>query len=235
MQIKNVKQLIKYRNYLLKLLKLKYIELDKLGKNPFSNIKEKRKLRDTLEEINYNLDDIKRFLYTSTCFKSSEFYEFAEKFLVLTEPNYTITKFKVANPYADETLSEKIIRNIYWKKGKRLNSVKGKWCYAISDRSTRKYILKNIFDEDDLDEYKYDKKSDVIIIDEFYTHPFEKYMMKEEFRKHKKLKTAIYELINLKIKHPELTDEERFEKVLQNTIRRNLNKSYGYQKKKISR
>ena len=59
-------------------------------------------------------------------------------------------------------------------------------------------------------------------------------MMKQDYRRHKKIKTAIYELIDLKIKQPELTDEERLQKVLENTVRRNLNKSYSreYQKKK---
>ena len=56
--------------------------------------------------------------------------------------------------------------------------------------------------------------------------------MKEAFAKHKRLKTAIYELIDIKIKHPELTDQERFEIVLKNTVRRNLNKIYSYQKEK---
>jgi len=55
--------------------------------------------------------------------------------------------------------------------------------------------------------------------------------MKKEYKKHPRLKTAIYELINLKIKHPELTDQERFNKVLDNNMRKNLDRGYDNEKK----
>ena len=76
----------------------------------------------------------------------------------------------------------------------------------------------------------------IIVLDEYNTYPFKSnFLMEEQFSNHKRLKTAIYELIDLKIKYPELTDEERLKIVLENTIRRNLDKGYDNQKKKESK
>ena len=211
MEIRNTRDMINSRNYLLKKLAIEYQKLDKLSKSPF------------VEEI----------MIRGAKFKSSDFAVFLENFLDLTEEGFKLTKFKVADAILDETLSQKIKRTKAWKKGIHIDDVQGKWCYFISDEATREVILENIFDEDDLEDFKDNEASkNVIILDEYNTYPFNNnFKMKDEFAKHKRLKTAIYELINLKIKHPELTDQERLEKVLQNTVRRNLNRSYNKNKK----
>ena len=235
MEIKNTRDMINKRNYLLKKLYIEYAKLDKLSKSPFVNRKEKNNIYENIRDYKYNLNCIEEIMIKGAKFKSSDFAVFLENFLDLTEEGFKLTKFKVADAILDETLSQRIKRKKAWKKGIHIDDVQGKWCYFISDEVTKEFIEENIFDEYDLEDFKDSEISkDVIILDEYNTYPFNyDFKMKKEFAKHKRLKTAIYELINLKIKHPELTDQERFEKVLQNTIRRNLNRSY--QKKKESK
>ena len=233
MEIRNTRDMINSRNYLLKKLAIEYQKLDKLSKSPFVNRKEKNIINETINYCKYKLDNIEEIMIRGAKFKSSDFAVFLENFLDLTEEGFKLTKFKVADAILDETLSQKIKRTKAWKKGIHIDDVQGKWCYFISDEATREVILENIFDEDDLEDFKDNEASkNVIILDEYNTYPFNNnFKMKDEFAKHKRLKTAIYELINLKIKHPELTDQERLEKVLQNTVRRNLNRSYNKNKK----
>ena len=233
MEIRNTRDMINSRNYLLKKLAIEYQKLDKLSKSPFVNRKEKSIINETINYCKYKLDNIEEIMIRGAKFKSSDFAVFLENFLDLTEEGFKLTKFKVADAILDETLSQKIKRTKAWKKGIHIDDVQGKWCYFISDEATREVILENIFDEDDLEDFKDNEASkNVIILDEYNTYPFNNnFKMKDEFAKHKRLKTAIYELINLKIKHPELTDQERLEKVLQNTVRRNLNRSYNKNKK----
>ena len=57
-------------------------------------------------------------------------------------------------------------------------------------------------------------------------YPFkENLTMKDKYGDHYRLKYAIYELMQLKVDHPDITDKERYEIVLANTVRRNLIKS----------
>ena len=227
MEITSARDMINCRNYLIKHLRKNYIKLEKLGNSPFTNTKEKKIINERIEDCKYGLRQIEKLMYESTNFKSHEFYEFLKKFITLTEENYKVYVLRIADSYPSETLIEKIKRESAWKKGKRLDDVQGKWCYFVSDEATKEFIEETIFDEDDLEEFIENKDQDVIIIDTYNTKFFDlDYRIKKEYKKHPRLKTAIYELINLKIKHPELTDQERFNKVLKNTVRRNLDKGY---------
>ena len=235
MEIKSAKDMIKKRNYLLRKLQTEYIKLDKLSKNPFKDTKEKNTIYGNIQTIKDNLYIVEKTIYDGSHIKSNDFYYFITDLLKLTDEDLEIIKIRVADIYPNETLIQKIKREKSWKKGIRIDDVQGKWCYFITDSTTKEIIDENIFDEYDLEDFIDSNLSkDTIIIDTFNLYPFNKDLsMKEEYRKHKKIKNAIYELIDLKIKQPELTDEERFQIVLQNTVRRNLNKSY--KKKKESK
>ena len=234
MEITSTREMLNYRNSLFKELRKNKIKLERINTSPFTNLKEKRIINETLSEIRYNLDQIQEIMFANSKFKSHEFYEFLKQFLSLAEDNYELYVLKIADSYPQETLIEKIKRERAWKKGKRLDEVPGNWCYFISDIATKEFVEENIFDDYDLEEFMENKPKDTIVIDSFYTQFFNRDLtMKEEFRNHPKLKTAIYELIDLKIKQSELTNEERFQIVLQNTVRRNINR--GYQKKKESK
>ena len=235
MEIKSAKDMIKKRNYLLRKLQTEYIKLDKLSKNPFKDTKEKNTIYGNIQTIKDNLYIVEKTIYDGSHVKSNDFYYFITDLLKLTDEDLEIIKIRVADIYPNETLIQKIKREKSWKKGIRIDDVQGKWCYFITDSTTKEIIDENIFDEYDLEDFIDSNLSkDTIIIDTFNLYPFNKDLaMKEEYRKHKKIKNAIYELIDLKIKQPELTDEERFQIILQNTVRRNLNKSY--KKKKESK
>ena len=236
MEIRNTRDMINSRNYLLKKLAIEYQKLDKLSKSPFVNRKEKNIINETINYCKYKLNNIEEIMIRGSKFKTSEFAKFLEDFLYLTEEGTKVTSFKVADSILEETISQKIKREKAWKKGIHVDDVQGRWCYFVSDEATKEFILENIFDEYDLEDFKdSDASKNVIIMDEYNIYPFNRdFQMKEEFANHKRLKRAIYELINLKIRHPELSDEERFQKVLKNTVKRNLNRSYNYQKKKSS-
>ena len=235
MEIKSAKDMIKKRNYLLKQLQIEYINLDKLSKNPFKDRKDKDTIYSNIQSIKDNLYKIEKAMYDGSHIKSEDFYLFVKDLLQLTNKDLDIIKIRVADSYPNETLFQKIKRERSWKKGIRLDDVQGKWCYFITDSTTLEFIDENIFDEYDLEDFiESEASQNTIIIDTFNLYPFNKDLtMKDEYRKNKKIKNAIYELIDLKIKNPELTDEERFQIVLQNTIRRNLNKTY--KKKKESK
>lgn len=232
MEIKNTRDMINKRNYLLKRLYIENEKLDKLGKSPFVNRKEKNIIYRNISDYKYELDCIEEIMIKGSKFKSSEFAEFLEKFLSLTEKDYKVTCIKIVEEIANERLYNKI--KVTGNRDK-LDNMPGKWCYFICDKETEDFIFNNILDEYDLEDFKESEASnDVLILETFNTYPFNiDFRMKKEFSKHKRLKTAIYELINLKIKQPELTNEERFQIVLQNTVRRNINR--GYQKKKESK
>jgi len=232
MEIRNARELIDCRNRLFKQLRVSLRKLDSLNESYFTNTKEKRILKERIEEINYKLNQIEQIVHQSTNFKSYDFYEFLKKFLVLTEEDYEAYVLRIADSYSEETLFEKVIREKAWKKGIRLDDVPGKWCYIVSDKTTREFIEDNIYDDDQLEEFMDNINDGTIIIDTYYTRFFDKGpIMKKEYKKHPRLKTAIYELINLKIKHPELTDQERFNKVLDNNMRKNLDRGYDNEKK----
>lgn len=237
MEIKGAKEMVKYRDVLLANLENEYIKLDNLSRFPLKDVEEKTKIYERINVIKDKLDYIQRIMYAGANFKTEEFVYFLNSFLKLIESNYIVTKIRVAdsNIYFEESLSDKIKRRKAWKNKKRINTVKGKWCYFISDEISRETILENIFDDEDLDVYKNSKVvNDVMIMDSFNTYPFySNFKMKKGFASNPKIKTAIYELIDLKIKNPELTDEERFNIVLNNTKRRIAKKKNNtYQKKK---
>ena len=233
MEIKNTRDMINKRNYLLTRLHIENEKLEKLSTSPFVNRKEKNIIHRNISDYKYGLEEIEEIMVEGSKFKSSDFAEFLEIFLSLTEKDYKMTCIKVI----DDVLSERAYNKIKVTGDRsKLDNIPGKWCYFISDEETKEFILTNIIDEYDLEDFEESEASnDTIILKDFNIYPFKiDFKMKEDFAKHKRLKTAIYELIDLKIKNPDLSDQERLQIVLNNTIRRNLNRGYSYQKKKKS-
>ncbi len=234
MEIKGTRDMINYRNYLLTKVNIEYNKLEKLGNSPFTNRKEKNIISKNISDYRYELNSIEELMIKGSKFKSSDFAVFLEKFISLTENDVVTTTIKIADDAINERLYQKI-RNT--KDRSKLDKFIGKLYYFICDEETADFIYCNILDEYDLEQFMESEASkNIIVLDEYNTYPFKSnFLMEEQFSNHKRLKTAIYELIDLKIKYPELTDEERLKIVLENTIRRNLDKGYDNQKKKESK
>ena len=238
MEIKTVKEMIKCRNYLLKQLKIQQEKYAALGNNPFKNSKEKNEVYERILQLNDALDGIREIMYKGANFKTSEFAKFMTDFLILTKGNFKLTELTIASDYnPDETFFEQLKRKRARKKGIRLPNIKGTKHYFISDPATKEFILENIYDEEDLETFLdmgYTK--DLTMFDSYQTYLFNSdFTMKRKFARYPRLKTAIYELIQLKMDNPRLTDEERFQMVLNNTVRRNLKRSnVTYHKKRES-
>ena len=80
MEIKSARDIINCRNYIFKKLEMCNAKLDELNKNTFSNFKEKKYIKECIEELKNDLESIEKILVTSTNFKSSDFYEFLKSF-----------------------------------------------------------------------------------------------------------------------------------------------------------
>ena len=229
----HIKDIIKKRNYLL--IKLNKENQKLQNQNPL-NIKEKNNIKKTIEKINKKLDKLEDILYECAEFKTKDFAEFMFHFLLLTEGDFKLTELPLANIRAENS-PLKILQFKKAKKNKqRFHNIEEDMYYFISDESTKEFILKNLFEESDIKYNLYfEETKDLTILSDEYTYPFEEDLtMNKKFARYPRLKTAIYELIQLKLDNPTLNDYERFRIVLENTIKRNYKKNNYYQKKKRS-
>ena len=231
MEIKSTREMINYRNYLLTKLNIEYDKLDQINNNPYVKRKDKKAIRKSIDIYKAGLNHIEKIMRNGAEFKTEDFASFLEKFLAITDSDIKITKIKVADEILEERLYQKIRIERMLKKSDRINNVNGRWCYFVSNEDQQEFILNNIFDDYDLDYHKNGEiLNNVLILDEYTTYPFYNFQIKNEFLRYKRLKTAIYELIDLKLKNPNLTDKERLEIVLENT----KNRKTSYQKQKKS-
>ncbi len=194
-------ELVKYRNYLHKELKkeLRQLEIAEqdLLKTPNRQIRLQR-----MKDIKRKLAEVDKTFRETATFKTEEFVDFMTKFLVLTEGDYVKTRFKPVTISGQEKPVE---------------------YYMISHPETRESLKEIIKNQYDLERFLFSKSpEDVTKFKGPYTYPFKKNTkMKNQYKKHYRLKIAIYELMQLKIDNPDITDEERYNIVLENTIKRN--------------
>ena len=220
MKITNIKTMIQVRNYYLKELGKVLNELEITTNN-----KRKRELKAKKNKFNKVLEEIEKIMILGSKFKTEDFAHFLTRFLTLTEENYMLTKLTLTGYYPYTTGGFVDVQKTYKKD----------YCF-VSNEEDREYILE-IDDIDEADEFiNSDLSNQVFVLNERFTYPFRyDFKLKKIYEQHPRLKTAIYELIQLKIDNPNLTDKERFEIVLENTLRRNLkhNMENTLQKKKI--
>ena len=235
MPITKIKDLIKHRNTIYNELKKELEHLERLERLPL-HYQEKDNTRVRIRDLEDELDCIRDFLRKTATFKTKEFVDFMTKFLVLTEGDYKSTEITLLEdiPTGRGPIYEKFSRRNYKDMTRDMS---GKKVYFISDDTTSEYLEDNIYTEDDLNRYLIlAKTDDVTYFEDGKYHPFnDNFSVKKEIASHPRLKTAIYELIQLRMDNADLTDKERFETVLENTIIRNYKRSNtSYEKKKGS-
>mgnify|MGYP007069837043 CR=1 FL=1 len=219
MEKTSIKKIIKYRNELITRLRSEGKQLD------YVDEKEQEEIKKRMRFYNRELNRIEEVLYQGSYLRSADFAVFLMKFLNLTEGHYTLAEFTSNQHYrTEEPMS--IVRISGKKNGRKY--------YVVSDEATYEFLTENIDSERKLLQFMGKQKpSNTFFFVKDHVYPFyNDLIMKREYRSHPRLKTAIYELIQLKLDHPDMSDKDRMETVLNNTVRRNLNRSYKSTKQK---
>ena len=160
-----------------------------------------KELSKRIKEIVSQLDEIEKLFQENATFKSEEFAKFIRMVFILTEEKYALTKLK--NKKTNEPV------------------------YIISDFPTRDFVLNELQTEKDLETFIKKSPEGTIILRGEETYPFkENAKMDEQFSKHKRLRLAIYDLIQLKLNNPYISDEERMKEELSFVLQTNLRNSY---------
>ena len=160
-----------------------------------------KELSKRIKEIVSQLDEIEKLFQENATFKSEEFAKFIRMVFILTEEKYALTKLK--NKKTNEPV------------------------YIISDFPARDFVLNELQTEKDLETFIKKSPEGTIILRGEKTYPFkENAKMDEQFSKHKRLRLAIYDLIQLKLNNPYISDEERMKEELSFVLQTNLRNSY---------
>ena len=157
---------------------------------------------------NYNIlieellgKSLEKLFQENATFKSEEFAKFIRMVFILTEEKYALTKLK--NKKTNEPV------------------------YIISEFPARDFVLNELQTEKDLETFIKKSPEGTIILRGEETYPFkENAKMDEQFSKHKRLRLAIYDLIQLKLNNPYISDEERMKEELSFVLQTNLRNSY---------
>ena len=171
---------------------------------------------ENVKAIGKELKSMERILKEYGVFDTAMFAHFLADFLTLTEKSSKVTTFRMPKE-KDGHIPTRIV---------------------VSDEITHDILRMNIHNKRDVEKYFSTPSTDTIIkFNGKKLYPFKKNLkMKEKFASHPRLKIAIYELMQLRIDHPELFEQELYDIVLDNTVTRNLNRSdaqYFEQKKRI--
>ena len=202
---KQIIEMVKYRNFLHKALaeEIRAYSVDEqdLLLNPRRGIRTQR-----MSDLKKLVKEMEPTFKETGTFRTDEFTSFMAQFFTLTEGNFVKTKFRPI--HKDGNLG-----NITY--------------YVVSSPETKEVLRETI--ETDLDLAKFikgDSPEDVTKFKGDYVYPFKNNLrMKDKFARYDRLKIAIYELMQLKLDYPNITDKERYEIVLRNTIRRNLKRN----------
>ena len=177
-------------------------ELRKIKTTLEQNPHQTKNLSKRAREIVSQLDEIEKILKENATFQTNEFADFIRNVFILSEDGYELTRITRKNS------NEKY--------------------YIISDKATQEFLQEEIRFEKDLDHFlQISKESQTVVLSGETTYPFkENLKMDSRFSKHKKLRIAIYNLIQLKLDQPDISDEERYKQALNILLRNNLKESY---------
>ncbi len=170
------------------------------------------------------LDDFKKIMHayqklealnkSYSTYDLGSFGKFMKQFLVLTDGDYKFSQVNVIDYNNDEKLMKRY--------------------FIITDEAANEYVKESIDSQAKLERFfEINKDRNVVVFDEEEVYPFDKTLkVKPEFSKFPGFEDAIYELLDLKLKNPNMEDQDRFNQVLENTVRRNLMKSQNKEKVK---
>ena len=202
---KQIIEMVKYRNFLHRALadEIRAYNVDEqdLLLNPRRRIRTQR-----MSDLKKLIREMEPDFRENATFKTDEFTSFMVQFLTLTEGNFAKTKFRPVSK--DGELGDTTY-------------------YVISSPETKEALKETIKTDVDLAKFISGKSpEDVTKLRGDYIYPFKKNLrMKDKFARYDRLKIAIYELMQLKMDNPEITDKERYQIVLENTVMRNLKRS----------
>ena len=211
MRINSSKDIIKCRDILLKKLKTQKEKL-KIARN--KNSKDQDKYVENIRQINISLQKLDNLLIKTAKFDTGEFASFMTKFLVLTEGDFVLNELEVEDWHFDYTKAKK---NKY---------------FIISDKASSEHISHNIRNEVELTYFlDFSAGPDVTFLSGDTTYLFTLNLdIKNQFSRYPRLVDAIYSLIDLKLANEEITDKERFNAVLEDTLNSNFVRSNKLEK-----
>ena len=201
MEINSSKDFIKCRDIILKNMKSESLKYKRT--NDVKHLDNVQKLQNALNK----LEDL--ISYYST-YDTKDFALFMKNFLTLTEGDFVSTKIVVEDERYDKSEPKK--KNTY---------------YMVSDKASSEFVKGHVRNEIELTYFlDFHANEDVTFFDKKFVFPFNrKLRIKSEFSKYPRLEEAIYELIDLKLDNPAISDIKRFHVVLENALRNNLNNS----------
>lgn len=203
-KINSIEELINTRRNLMKELNNQINKLEEYDRKPFKFYSERKTTINTLKTIIRKLTYLDSIIIDGSTFKTEEFAPFiAEVLSQLGEKQEAIKQ---------EIITKKIGRKIYFKD-----------IYFIQKENQKPNYIPTIYDGRDLYAFENSYASNnVIILKDKNSCPFNRREnLKEKYQFYPKLKDIFYQLIDLKIKNPELTDEERMNITLESIKNRN--------------
>ena len=190
-------ELVKYRNFLHQQLNQEIVSLEFAEKDLLHTPNREIRLQ-RMKDLRNQIRELEPIFKENGIFKTDEFTDFMAKFLSLTEQSSVKSKWKGTDK-----------KSTY---------------YVVSTPEELEVLKESVKTRADFD--KFSRLKGVTRIKGDVVYPFkENGRMKNKYGKHYRLKYAIYELMQLRIDHPEMTDQERYHQVLENTVSRNLRRT----------
>lgn len=197
-------EIVETRNSLQEELETLFEEWEKHKNDPLEAQNQEVRF-SRIKVIRQQLSQIEMIFRDLAIFDTDKFTTFMTQFLTLTEKTYAKTKLNMQGSF----------KGVYPTR------------IIISTPEYKENLENKIHSNKDIEkEFNKPTRDDVIRFNGGKIYPFRKDLkMKNKFAKHQRLKIAIYELMQLRMDHPELTEEESYEIVLNSTVVRNLNRS----------
>ncbi|MBQ6323839.1 MAG: hypothetical protein IJI22_03300 [Bacilli bacterium] len=212
-KIENINDLIEIRDLLLEREK-NILKILTYQGEPATDKTEETKLFSTLDAVKKSLDKTDRIASKIATFETPLFANFIATLLTLTEKEKYIS---VGLNLPDEDTGFIIATNNY---------------YLVCDEGLADFAAKTIESERQiLALQRTIKNRYLLVMNKERTFPLDYYLkVNPKFSVFPQLEEAIYKLVDLGIKNPELSEEERMSTILRETLFKNISKSNGFSK-----
>ena len=209
--IKSFDDLLEIRSLLLKRFLKERDKLLELERKTDKPTLAKQKCIDTMNTVDQSLVSVKNIATKVATFKSLNFAHFLANMLTLTETaEYTTLVLNLPDS----------------------NDLKYNTYYLICDKSLADFVKENVDTEGKLVSIQRAFNDRLLVIlSKDKTFPLDYYLkISPQIAVTEKLEEGIHKLIDLGIKEPKLTEEEKMSKVLAETLSANIRKSNGFKK-----
>ena len=209
--IKSFDDLLQIRSLLLKRFLKERDKLLELERKTDKPTLAKQKCIDTINTVDQSLVSVKNIATKVATFQTLNFAHFLANMLTLTETDeYTTLVLNLPD-------SSDLKYNTY---------------YLICDKSLADFVKENVDTEGKLVSIQRAFNDRLLVIlSKDTTFPLDYYLkISPQIAVTEKLEKGIYKLIDLGIKEPKLTEEEKMSKVLSETLSANIRKSNGLKK-----